>query len=83
MASEKRQKLGLSSIKFESVSQPHLLDDYHFRYFSIYSTKNKTKWPRQVHELILDSDSEIIDFWSFDEKNDGDIFGIFCIFCIF
>ena len=46
-------------------------------------TVNKTKCPRQVSELILDSDSEIIDFWSFDEKNDGDIFGIFCIFCIF
>ena len=44
---------------------------------------NKTKWPRQVRELILDSDSEIIDFWSFDEKNDGEIFGISCIFCIF
>ena len=74
-----RQKLRLSSIKFESVSQPHLLDDYHFRYFSIYSTKNKTKWPRQVHELILDSNSEILDFWSFDEKNNGEIFCIFCI----
>ena len=23
---------------------------------------NKTKWPRQVRELILDSDSEILDF---------------------
>ena len=33
--------------------------------------QNKTKWPRQVRELILDSDSEILDFWSFDEKNNG------------
>ena len=23
---------------------------------------NKTKWPRQVRELILDSDSDILDF---------------------
>ena len=30
---------------------------------------NKTKWPRQVRELILDS--EILDVWSFDEKNNG------------
>ena len=30
--------------------------------------RNKTKWPRQVRELILDSDSEILDFWSFDKK---------------
>ena len=44
---------------------------------------NKTKWPTQVRELILDSDSEIINFWSFDEKNDGEIFGLFSIFCIF
>ena len=41
---------------------------------------NKTKWPRQVLELILDSDSEILDFWSFDEKNNWEIFCIFCIF---
>ena len=33
--------------------------------------ENKTKWPRQVRELILDSDSEILDFWSFDEKAIG------------
>ena len=33
------------------------------------SIENKTKWPRQVRELILDS--EILDVWSFDEKNDG------------
>ena len=30
---------------------------------------NKTKWPRQVRELILDSDPEILEFWSLDEKN--------------
>ena len=30
--------------------------------------RNKTKWPRQVRELILDSDSEILDFCSFDKK---------------
>ena len=29
---------------------------------------NKTKWPRQVRELILDSVSEISYFWSFDKK---------------
>ena len=23
---------------------------------------NKTKWPRQVRELVLDSDSDILDF---------------------
>ena len=40
---------------------------------------NKTKWPRQVRELILDSDSEILEFWSFNEKNNGEIFCIFCI----
>ena len=39
VSSEKRQKLRLSSIKFESVSQLGLLDDYHYRCFSIYSTK--------------------------------------------
>ena len=33
--------------------------------------------------MILDSDSEIVDFWPFDEKNNGEIFCIFCIFCIF
>ena len=44
---------------------------------------NKTKWPRQVRELILNSDLEILDCWAFHEKNNGEIFGIFCIFCIF
>ena len=33
--------------------------------------ENKTKWPRQVRELILESDSEILDFLSFDEKTMG------------
>ena len=35
---------------------------------------NKTKWSRQVRKLILDSDSEILDFWSFDEKKNGEIY---------
>ena len=51
--------------------------------FTIPGIKNKTKWPRQVRELIRDSDSEILDFWTFDEKNNGEIFCIFCMFCIF
>ena len=45
--------------------------------------RNKTKWPRQVRELILDSDSEILDFWSFDKKYNVEIFCKFSIFCIF
>ena len=44
------------------------------------TTQNKTKWPRQDRELILDSDSEIFDFWTFNEKNNREIFCIFCIF---
>ena len=36
-----------------------------------YMYVNETKWPRQVRELILDSDSGIFDFWPFDEKNNG------------
>ena len=43
---------------------------------------NKTKWPRQVRELILNSDLEILDCWAFHEKNNGEIFCIFCIFCL-
>ena len=39
--------------------------------FFYWSALNKTKWPRQVRELILDSDAEILDFWTFDEKNNG------------
>ena len=39
--------------------------------------KNKTKWPRQVRELILDSDSEISDFLFFDEKNKWRIYAYF------
>ena len=36
--------------------------------------------------MILDSDSEILEFWSFNEKNNGEIlciFSIFSIFCLF
>ena len=31
-------------------------------WFFLFQIKNKTKWPRQVRELILDSNSEIFDF---------------------
>ena len=30
---------------------------------------NNTKWPKHVRELILDSDPEILEFWSLAEKN--------------
>ena len=48
-----------------------LLADAPLDPFSINRSNNKTKWPRQVRELILDSDSGIFDFWSFDKKNNG------------
>ena len=47
--------------------QVTILKKQHFQ-----SSNNKTKWPRQVCELILDCD--ILDFC---------IFCIFCIFCTF
>ena len=51
-----------------------LLNDLNIMYEPISygkSSTNKTKGPRQIRELIVDSDSGIFDFWSFDEKNNG------------
>ena len=31
---------------------------------------------------MLYSDSEILDFWTFDEENNGEIFCIFCMLCM-
>ena len=71
-----RQKVHHIHIEIFANLQP---EEIHFDSVST----NKTEWPRQVREVISDSDSEILDFWSLDEKNNWEIFCIFCIFCIF
>ena len=46
---------------------------YHHCSISGALDKNKTKRPRQVRELILDCDPEILYFWSFGrKKKDGE-----------
>ena len=54
-----------SSASPEDGKEPNIGKEFFFGFNVLW---NETKWPRQIRELILASDPEILECWSLDKE---------------